>query len=44
MLVLGDKEQQDGTVAVRNRAGESSEMPLADFINKLADEIESKKS
>ncbi|MGM9648770.1 MAG: threonine--tRNA ligase [Butyricicoccaceae bacterium] len=42
MLILGDKEQEAGTVAVRNRKGKQEVMPLADFIAKLSDEVLSK--
>ncbi|MDO4173894.1 MAG: threonine--tRNA ligase [Eubacteriales bacterium] len=42
MLVLGDKEQENGTVSVRNRKGETTVMPLDDFIAKLREEIDTK--
>ena len=44
MLVLGDKEQAEGTVAVRRRDGMQTEvMPLADFVAMIADEIKERK-
>ena len=44
MLVLGDKEMQDGSVSVRSRKGGNlGTMSLDDFIAKLLDEIEQKK-
>lgn len=44
MLVLGDKEMQDGTVSVRSRKGGNlGTMSLNDFIAKLLEEIEQKK-
>ena len=44
MLVVGDKEAEAGSVAVRTRAGEDlGAMPLADFIAKIKGEIEEKK-
>ena len=44
MLVIGDKEQADGTVAVRRRDGQATEvMPADDFIAMLTDEIKNRK-
>lgn len=43
MLVIGDKEKQNGTVAVRNRKhGDQGAMSLADFVDKLQREVDSK--
>ncbi|MBQ4100835.1 MAG: threonine--tRNA ligase [Oscillospiraceae bacterium] len=43
MLVVGDKEVQDGKVAVRSRKeGDRGAMPYADFENLLLNEIETK--
>lgn len=43
MLVVGDKEAESGSVAVRNRKdGDLGTMSLADFKTKLLDEIEKK--
>ncbi|MGE4549714.1 MAG: threonine--tRNA ligase [Intestinibacillus sp.] len=43
MLVLGDKEQEGGMVAVRDRRdGKTTVMELAAFLEKLAFEVESK--
>lgn len=43
MLVVGDKEAQQGTVAVRHRSeGDLGAMPLADFENKLLEEIKTR--
>jgi threonyl-tRNA synthetase len=39
MLVVGDREAADQTVAVRNRAGESTTMTLDTFERKISDEI-----
>ncbi len=40
MLVVGDREAEHGTVAVRDRSGtDHGPKPLADFIARLADEI-----
>ena len=39
LLVLGDREEQEGTVAVRSReAGDLGAMPLDDFVARVADE------
>jgi threonyl-tRNA synthetase len=39
MLVVGDREQENGAVAVRSHAdGELGEMPLAGFAERIADE------
>ncbi len=41
MLVVGDKEQEAGQVAVRDRRdGKTTVMPLDDFIEKLSAEVE----
>lgn len=43
MLVLGDKEQEAGEVAVRDRRdGKTTVMPLSAFIEKLAYEVETR--
>ena len=43
MLVVGDKEAEAGTVAVRTRSGEDKgAMPLADFIALLGEEVSTK--
>ena len=40
MLVLGDRDIENGTVSVRTRAGEDlGAMPLAQFIEKITEEI-----
>lgn len=40
MLVVGDKEAAEGTVAVRERqAGDTGRVPLADFISRVVREI-----
>ena len=45
MLVLGDREQESGQVSVRSRsAGDLGAQPLADFIARLAAEVETKGS
>jgi len=41
-LVVGDKEAEDGTVAVRTRDADKGAMPLDDFIAKLKEEIDTK--
>ncbi len=43
LLVIGDKEAESGSVAVRSRAGDEGAVPLADFIARVRDEIDSKK-
>ena len=41
MLVVGDKEAQDGAVALRLRSGENpGAIPLADFLARASKEIE----
>ena len=43
MLVVGDKEAEDGTVSVRRRGGvDMGTMPMADFTEKLMQEIADK--
>ena len=43
MLVLGDKEQEAGNVAVRDRRdGKTTVMPLDEFIEKLTYEVREK--
>lgn len=43
MLVLGDKEQEAGAVAVRDRRdGKTTVMPLSAFLEKLSFEVDSK--
>ena len=45
MLVVGDKEAESGAVAVRTRAGKDlGAMPVDDFLAKIRDEIDNKKS
>src|SRR5436305_5627800 len=40
MLVVGEKEQAAGTVAVRDRVeGDLGAMPLADVVRRLTDEV-----
>ena len=41
-LVVGDKEAEDGSVAVRTRDADKGALPLADFIAKLKEEIDTK--
>ena len=41
ILVVGEKEQNDGTVSVRNRSDRQSVMPADEFLRKLKDEIKS---
>lgn len=44
MLVIGDKEQSAGTVAVRERiAGDQGSLPAAEFIAMLAKEVASRR-
>ena len=43
LLVIGDKEAESGSVAVRSRAGDEGAVPLADFIARVRAEIDSKK-
>ena len=43
MLVVGQKESEDGTVAVRSRfAGDEGVKPLDEFIAAITKEIETK--
>jgi len=43
MLIIGDKEAEDGTVSVRSRKdGDIGVMPLEDFLAKIQEEIETK--
>ncbi|WP_101697120.1 threonine--tRNA ligase [Clostridium minihomine] len=43
MLVIGDKEVENGVVAVRSRReGDIGTMPLSDFIQKAVEEVKSK--
>ena len=42
MLILGDKEAEAGTVAVRNRKGQQIVMSLEEFISKLTEERDSR--
>ena len=43
MLVVGDREQENGKVAVRNRKhGDQGAKPLAEFIEEIGKLIESK--
>ena len=43
MLVVGDKEAEAGTVAVRTRTGEDlGAMPLAAFLDRVREEIQAK--
>ena len=41
-LVVGDKEAEEGTVAVRTRDADKGAMPLGDFIAKIKEEIDTK--
>jgi threonyl-tRNA synthetase len=39
MLVVGDREAEEGTVAVRKHGeGDEGSVPIADFVARLADE------
>ena len=43
MLILGAKEEEEGTVSVRSRdTGETTSMPLADFVAKVTTEIKNR--
>ena len=43
MLVVGQKEAEEGTVSVRSRfAGDEGSKPLADFIAAIKKEIDTK--
>ncbi len=43
MLVIGDKEMENGAVAVRSRKdGDLGTMPAEDFVNKIVEEIRTK--
>lgn len=43
LLVVGEKEETDGTVTAESRDGKSEKMPVAEFIAKTRDEIAKKK-
>ena len=44
MLVIGDKDIENGTVSVRERKeGDLGAMPLEDFIRRITEEVETKK-
>ncbi|MDO5548281.1 MAG: threonine--tRNA ligase [Eubacteriales bacterium] len=42
MLVLGDKEQENGTVSIRDRKGKTVTMSLEELVAKLTEESDSK--
>ncbi len=42
MIVLGDKEVENGEVAVRGRKGDLGTMKLEDFVTKLKEEVDTK--
>ena len=42
MIVLGDKEVENGEVAVRDRKGDLGTMKLEDFVAKLKEEVDTK--
>ena len=44
MLVVGDKEAESGTVAVRSRGGDEGVMALDDFIARVNEEVRAKKN
>jgi len=43
MLVIGDKEAEDGTLAVRDRVGGQFTMSVEEFLAKITEEVETKK-
>jgi threonyl-tRNA synthetase len=44
MLIIGAKEEEEGTVSVRNRdTGDTVSMPLSDFVAKVTEEIRTRK-
>ena len=42
MLVIGDKEVEDGTVAVRTRTGEQMNLSYDEFLKKITEERDTK--
>ncbi len=43
MLVVGQKEEEEGTVSVRSRyAGDEGQKPLSEFIDAICKEIRTK--
>lgn len=44
LLILGDKEAESGTVAVRSRGGDEGIMALDDFIARVNEEVRTKKN
>ena len=43
MLVVGDSEANEGTLSVRDRAGENTVMSIDDFAAKVADDVKTKR-
>ena len=39
MLVLGAKEAEAGNISIRNRAGETTQASLEDFVAQVTEEI-----
>ena len=44
LLIIGDKEAESGTVAVRSRGGDEGVMALDDFIARVNEEVRAKKN
>ena len=42
IIVVGEKETQDGTIALRSRIGDEGSIELADFIERIKEEIKNK--
>jgi threonyl-tRNA synthetase len=42
MLVIGDKEAQDGSLSIRTRTGEQLTMSVEEFLAKIQKEVDDK--
>ncbi len=42
MIIVGEKEENEGNISLRSRAGDEGSVQVQDFINKVCEEIESK--
>ena len=42
MLIIGDKEAENGVVSVRHRNDDLGQMPFEDFIAKIREEVDTK--
>lgn len=42
IIIVGEKEEQDGTIALRSRSRDEGSVELNTFINRILDEISTK--